>query len=35
MRGVARAAWSAIKYIPGIEDLDKERKTKYAMERCH
>jgi hypothetical protein len=34
MRGAARAAWSTIKYIPGIEDLNKERKTTYAMERC-
>jgi len=28
MRGAARATWSTIKYIPGIEDLDKEWKTK-------
>ena len=34
MRGAARAAWSTIKYIPGIEDLNKEWKTKYAMESC-
>jgi len=34
MRGAARAAWSTIKCIPGIEDLNKEWKTKYAMESC-
>lgn len=32
MRGAARATWSTIKYIPGIEDLNKEWKTKYEME---
>jgi len=34
MRGAAWAAWSAIKYIPGIEDLNKGRKTTHAMESC-
>jgi alkylhydroperoxidase/carboxymuconolactone decarboxylase family protein YurZ len=33
MRGRARAAWSTIKYIPGIEDLNKEWKTTYAREK--
>ena len=32
MRGAARATWSTIKYIPGIEDLNKEWKTKYERE---
>jgi alkylhydroperoxidase/carboxymuconolactone decarboxylase family protein YurZ len=32
MRGRARAAWSTIKYIPNIEDLNKEWKTKYERE---
>ena len=32
MRGRARAAWSTIKYIDGIEDLNKEWKTKYERE---
>lgn len=34
MRGAARAAWCTIKYIPGIEELNKERRTTYAMESC-
>jgi alkylhydroperoxidase/carboxymuconolactone decarboxylase family protein YurZ len=29
MRGAARATWSTIKHIPGIEDLAKEWKTAY------
>ena len=29
MRGAARATWSTIKHIPGIEDLAKEWKTTY------
>lgn len=29
MRGRARAAWSTIKYIDGIEDLNKKYETKY------
>jgi alkylhydroperoxidase/carboxymuconolactone decarboxylase family protein YurZ len=33
MRGRARAAWSTIKHIPGIEDLNKEWMTRY--ERDH
>lgn len=32
MRGRARAAWSTIKYIPGIEDLNKEWKTTHERE---
>ena len=32
MRGAARAAWSTIKQIPGIEDLNKEWKTKLERE---
>jgi len=32
MRGRARAAWSTIKYIPGVEDLNKEWKTKFERE---
>jgi len=32
MRGRARAAWSTIKHIPGIEDVNKEWKTKYERE---
>jgi hypothetical protein len=32
MRGRARAAWSVIKYIPGVEDLNKEWKTVYERE---
>lgn len=32
MRGRARAAWSTIKHIPGIEDLNKEWKTTYERE---
>ena len=29
MRGRARAAWSTIKYIDGIEDLNKKYQGKY------
>ena len=32
MRGAARATWSTIKHIPGIEDINKERKTKFERE---
>jgi len=32
MRGRARAAWSTIKYIPGVEDLNKEWKTTFERE---
>ncbi len=32
MRGAARATWSTIKYIPGVEDLNKEWKTTYEHE---
>ncbi len=32
MRGAARATWSTIKHIDGIEDLNKEFKTKYERE---
>jgi alkylhydroperoxidase/carboxymuconolactone decarboxylase family protein YurZ len=33
MRGRARAAWSTIKYIPEIEDINKSWKTQYERER--
>jgi alkylhydroperoxidase/carboxymuconolactone decarboxylase family protein YurZ len=29
MRGAARAAWSTIKHIDGIEDLNKKYKDKF------
>jgi alkylhydroperoxidase/carboxymuconolactone decarboxylase family protein YurZ len=32
MRGRARAAWSIIKHIPDIEDLNKEWKTTFERE---
>jgi alkylhydroperoxidase/carboxymuconolactone decarboxylase family protein YurZ len=32
MRGRARAAWSTIKHIPEIEDLNKDWKTKFERE---
>jgi alkylhydroperoxidase/carboxymuconolactone decarboxylase family protein YurZ len=32
MRGAARATWSTIKHIPGIEDVNKEWQTKYERE---
>ena len=32
MRGAARATWSTIKHIEGIDDLNKEWKTKYERE---
>jgi alkylhydroperoxidase/carboxymuconolactone decarboxylase family protein YurZ len=32
MRGAARATWSTIKYIPGIEDLNKEWKMTHERE---
>jgi alkylhydroperoxidase/carboxymuconolactone decarboxylase family protein YurZ len=32
MRGRARAAWSTIKYIPEIEDINKDWKTQYERE---
>ena len=32
MRGAERAKWSTIKYIPGIEDVNKEWKTKFERE---
>jgi alkylhydroperoxidase/carboxymuconolactone decarboxylase family protein YurZ len=32
MRGAARASWSTIKYIDGIEDLNKKWKNKYERE---
>ena len=31
MRGRARAAWSTIKYIDGIEDLNKQYEAKYTQ----
>ncbi len=32
MRGAARAAWSTIKVIPGVEDLNKEWKATAERE---
>jgi alkylhydroperoxidase/carboxymuconolactone decarboxylase family protein YurZ len=32
MRGRARAAWSTIKHIEGIDDLNKTWKTTYERE---
>jgi alkylhydroperoxidase/carboxymuconolactone decarboxylase family protein YurZ len=32
MRGAARATWSTIKHIEGIEDINKSWKTKYERE---
>ena len=32
MRGAARATWSTIKHIDGIEDVNKAWKTKYERE---
>jgi len=32
MRGAARATWSTINQIPGIEDLNKEWKTRFEHE---
>ena len=32
MRGAARAAWSTIKYIPGVEDLNNDWKTTFERE---
>jgi alkylhydroperoxidase/carboxymuconolactone decarboxylase family protein YurZ len=32
MRGAARATWSTIKYIEGIDDLNKKWKEKYERE---
>lgn len=32
MRGAARATWSTIKHIDGIEDLNKEFKSRYERE---
>ncbi len=29
MRGAARATWSTIKYIDGVEDLNKKYKDKF------
>jgi hypothetical protein len=34
MRGRARAAWSVIKHIPDIEDLNKEWKTTFERENA-
>jgi hypothetical protein len=33
MRGAARATWSTIKVIPGVEDLNKEWKTTHEREK--
>ena len=32
MRGRARAAWSTIKYIDGIEDLNKKYKERFERD---
>ena len=32
MRGAARATWSTIKQIEGVEDLNKTFKTTYERE---
>ena len=32
MRGAARATWSTIKVIPGVEDLNKQWKTTFERE---
>lgn len=32
MRGAARATWSTIKYIDGIEDLNKAYKTRLERD---
>ena len=32
MRGAARASWSTIKHIPGVEDLNKTYKTTYEQD---
>ncbi len=32
MRGAARATWSTIKYIPGIDDVNKDWKTTFERE---
>ncbi len=32
MRGAARATWSTIKHIPGIEDVNKGWHTEYERE---
>ena len=32
MRGAARATWSTIKHIDGIEDRNKEWKARYERE---
>jgi len=32
MRGAARATWSTIKYIEGVEDLNKQYKTTFERE---
>ncbi|MFZ1058953.1 MAG: hypothetical protein WAP47_07160 [Candidatus Rokuibacteriota bacterium] len=32
MRGAARAAWSTIKHIDGIEDLNKGYKTTFERD---
>jgi hypothetical protein len=32
MRGAARATWSTIKYIDGVEDLNKTYKLAYERD---
>ena len=29
MRGAARATWSTIKHVPGIEDINKDWKARF------
>jgi alkylhydroperoxidase/carboxymuconolactone decarboxylase family protein YurZ len=33
MRGAARATWSTIKHIPGVEDLNEAWKTAHEREQ--
>ena len=35
MRGAARASWSTIKHIPGVEDLNKTYKQTYERDGHH
>ncbi|HXG16379.1 MAG TPA: hypothetical protein VNK50_09035 [Calidithermus sp.] len=34
MRAAARATWSTIKVIPGVEDLNKEWKSRFEREHA-
>ena len=33
MRGAARATWSTIKHVPGIEDNNKDWKARFEREQ--